>query len=102
MTETTDRLLRVIPGGAHTYSRGYDVYPVNAPDLMARGQGCRAWSQGGTEYVDLSMALASVSIGYAESVIDEAAIAQIRNGNTASRPSVGPGGRYYSTANELR
>lgn len=88
MTDTTDRLLRVIPGGAHTYSRGYDVYPVNAPDLIARGQGCRAWSQKGTEYVDLSMALASVSIGYAEKAIDEAAIAQIRNGNTASRPSV--------------
>lgn len=88
MTQTTDRLLRVIPGGAHTYSRGNDVYPVNAPDLMARGKGCRTWSQDGTEYVDLSMALASVGIGYAESVVDEAAMAQIRNGNTASRPSV--------------
>lgn len=26
-----DRLLKVIPGGAHTYSRGYDQFPSNAP-----------------------------------------------------------------------
>ena len=26
-----DRLLKAIPGGAHTYSRGFDQYPANAP-----------------------------------------------------------------------
>ncbi|MCH2132785.1 MAG: glutamate-1-semialdehyde 2,1-aminomutase [Phycisphaerales bacterium] len=88
MAEMRDRLLRVIPGGAHTYSRGFDVYPSNAPDVMVRGKGCRAWSADDREFVDLAMALASVGIGYAEEAIDEAAIAQIRNGNTASRPSL--------------
>jgi len=33
------RLLRAIPGGAHTYSRGYDQYPVNAPEILKSGKG---------------------------------------------------------------
>lgn len=81
------QLLNLIPGGAHTYSRGFDVYPANAPDLMVRGKGCRSWSADGREFIDMVMALASVSIGFAEDEIDEAAIEQIRRGNTASRPS---------------
>ncbi len=86
-SDRRERLLKLIPGGAHTYSRGFDVYPANAPDLMARGSGCRAWDADGREFIDLGMALASVNIGYAEQEIDEAAIEQIRRGNTASRPS---------------
>ena len=29
-----ERLLRAIPGGAHTYSRGFDQYPLNAPQIL--------------------------------------------------------------------
>ncbi|MAB87018.1 MAG: glutamate-1-semialdehyde 2,1-aminomutase [Rhodobacteraceae bacterium] len=86
-TDHRTRLLNAIPGGAHTYSRGFDTYPSNAPDLMVRGKGCRSWSADGREFVDTVMALASVSIGFAEDEIDEAAIEQIRRGNTTSRPS---------------
>ena len=32
----SERLHRVIPGGAHTYSRGDDQYPVNAPRILER------------------------------------------------------------------
>ena len=72
--------------GAHTYSRGLDRYPSNMPDLMVRGKGCRSWSADGREFVDTVMALAC-HIGFAEDEIDEAAIEQIRRGNTTSRPS---------------
>ena len=30
----SERLHRVIPGGAHTYSRGDDQYPANAPEIL--------------------------------------------------------------------
>ena len=31
-----EKLERLIPGGAHTYSRGSDQYPSNAPSLVAK------------------------------------------------------------------
>ena len=35
----TKKLLKVIPGGAHTYSRGADTFPSNAPAILDRGKG---------------------------------------------------------------
>ena len=35
----TKALLKVIPGGAHTYSRGADQYPLNAPSILSKGKG---------------------------------------------------------------
>lgn len=82
-----ERLLRAIPGGAHTYSRGYDQYPVNAPQILERGKGAYIFNQDGRKFLDYGMALRAVNLGYAESEIDEAAIKQIRNGNNLTRPS---------------
>jgi glutamate-1-semialdehyde 2,1-aminomutase len=86
--EFKSRLLRVIPGGAHTYSRGYDQYPENAPQIMRRGKGVYTYDQDNQEYLDYGMALRAVNIGYAEDEIDDAACAQIRQGNNLTRPSM--------------
>lgn len=83
-----DRLLRSIPGGAHTYSRGYDQYPENAPQILARGKGCYVFDQDNRRLLDYGMALRAVNIGYAEDEIDAAAFRQIQNGNNLTRPSV--------------
>jgi glutamate-1-semialdehyde 2,1-aminomutase len=83
-----ERLLKVIPGGAHTYSRGYDQYPSNAPKILTRGKGPYIFDHEGTKYLDYGMALRAVNIGYAEDEIDSAAISQIRNGNNLTRPSM--------------
>lgn len=88
MSEYSKRLNAVIPGGAHTYSRGDDQYPSNAPPILARGKGAYVWDAEGTRLLDYGMALRAVNIGYAEDAIDEAAIAQIRNGNNLTRPSL--------------
>ncbi len=82
------RLLRVIPGGAHTYSRGFDQFPVNAPPILARGQGAYVFDAAGQRYLDYGMALRAVNVGYAEPEINAAAIAQIENGNNLTRPSL--------------
>ncbi len=42
-----DRLLKVIPGGAHTYSRGYDQYPQNAPQILKKGVGAYVYACAG-------------------------------------------------------
>lgn len=83
-----DRLLRAIPGGAHTYSRGFDQYPANAPQILRRGKGAYIYDDQENEFLDYGMALRAVSLGYAEDAIDEAAIRQIRNGNNLTRPSL--------------
>src|SRR5258706_6428566 len=83
-----ERLLRAIPGGAHTYSRGYDQYSANAPQILSRGEGAYVYDPEGNKFLDYGMALRAVAIGYAEDEISEAAIAQIRNGNNLTRPSM--------------
>lgn len=82
------RLLNVIPGGAHTYSRGYDQYPENAPQILVRGKGAYTYDTQGMEFLDYGMALRAVNIGYAEDEIDQAAFAQIKNGNNLTRASI--------------
>ena len=83
-----ERLLKAIPGGAHTYSRGYDQYPSNAPQILTRGKGAYIYDPQGNKYLDYGMALRAVNIGYSEDEIDAAAIEQIKNGNNLTRPSM--------------
>src|SRR3546814_1195961 len=83
-----ERLLKAIPVGAHTYSRGYDQYPTNAPQILGGGKGAYVFDPDGKRYLDYGMALRAVNIGYAEDEIDEAAIKQIRLGNNLTRPSM--------------
>lgn len=83
-----ERLLKVIPGGAHTYSRGYDQHPSNAPQILSRGKGAYIYDSEGVEYLDYGMALRAVNIGYSEDEIDKAASDQIKNGNNLTLPSM--------------
>lgn len=78
---------RYIPGGAHTYSRGDDQYPINAPRVMKRGQGAYAWDVDGNKFLDFGMALRSVTVGYNYERISRAAIEQIGFGNNLTRAS---------------
>jgi glutamate-1-semialdehyde 2,1-aminomutase len=48
----SERLNRVIPGGAHTYSRGDDQHPSNAPPILTGGKGSQVWSPDGREFLD--------------------------------------------------
>lgn len=88
MDNYSKRLNAVIPGGAHTYSRGDDQYPSNAPQILAGGKGAYVFDSEGRRYLDYGMALRAVNIGYAEDEIDAAAIEQIKNGNNLTRPSM--------------
>jgi glutamate-1-semialdehyde aminotransferase len=78
---------RFIPGGAHTYSRGDDQYPMLAPAAITHGRGGRVWDIDGNEYVDCSMALGSVSLGYAYGPVLDAVRAQLELGAGFQRPA---------------
>lgn len=82
------RLLNAIPGGAHTYSRGFDQYPSNAPQILKRGKGAYVFDQNENKYLDYGMALRAVNLGYANEQINKAAFQQIEYGNNLTRPSM--------------
>jgi glutamate-1-semialdehyde 2,1-aminomutase len=82
-----DRLLKVIPGGAHTYSRGFDQFPNNVPQIMERGEGAYIWDPEGRRYLDYGMALRAVTLGYGYPSVAEAACREIMKGNNLSRAS---------------
>ena len=86
--KSTKRLLKVIPGGSHTYSRGADTFPSNAPAILDRGKGVYIFDKNGKKYLDYGMGLRSVNVGYAENSINNAAISGIKKGNNLTRPSV--------------
>jgi len=83
-----DRLLKAIPGGAHTYSRGYDQYPINAPQILKRGKGAYIYDENEKEFLDYGMALRAVNLGYANEIINKAALEQMEFGNNLTRASL--------------
>lgn len=83
-----DRLHAVIPGGAHTYSRGDDQYPSNAPSILDRGEGAYVWDAAGNRYLDYGMALRAVTLGYAHERVNQAALRGMAKGNNLTRASV--------------
>ena len=86
--ELRKKIHSLIPGGGHTYSRGDDQFPENAPALLVKGKGAYVWGSDGKKYLDYGMGLRSVTIGYAQPEIDDAAIAEIRKGNSLTRASM--------------
>jgi glutamate-1-semialdehyde 2,1-aminomutase len=83
-----ERLHRAIPGGAHTYAKGDDQYPAEAPAVLVRGEGCRVWDTEGNVYVEYGSGLRSVTLGHAYAPVVEAAAAALRDGANFLRPSM--------------
>jgi glutamate-1-semialdehyde 2,1-aminomutase len=81
------RLARVIPGGAHTYSRGDDQFPSNAPEILSHGAGAYVYDIQGQRFLDYGMGLRSVTLGYAFSPVIEAAAREMGKGNSLTRAS---------------
>jgi glutamate-1-semialdehyde 2,1-aminomutase len=60
-----ERAQRLIPAGCHTYPKGEDQYPENAPAYLVRGKGCRVWDGKGNAYIEYGMGLRAVILGHA-------------------------------------
>ena len=79
---------RLIPGGAHTYSKGDDQFPVKSPAAITHGKGAYCWDVDGNKYLDTLMGLTSVSLGHAYEPVIERVIEEVRKGVNFSRPSI--------------
>ena len=78
---------RLIPGGSHTYAKGDDQYPEQAPGFIVRGKGCHVWDLDGNEYIEYGMGLRAVTLGHAFDPVVEAAYKQMQLGTNFSRPA---------------
>ena len=81
------RLAAVVPGGSHTYAKGADQYPANAPGVIERGAGCHVWDADGNEFIEYGMGLRAVTLGHAYPPVVEAVTAALANGTNFTRPS---------------
>ncbi|KXF79506.1 glutamate-1-semialdehyde 2,1-aminomutase [Paramesorhizobium deserti] len=89
--ENSDRLRRkahsLIPGGAHTYAKGDDQYPVLSPGFIRRGAGSHVWDADGNEYIEYGMGNRAVGLGHAYPPVIKAAEEALRNGCNFTRPA---------------
>lgn len=76
-----------IPGGAHTYAKGDDQYPVLSPGFIAKGNGSHVWDVDGNEYIEYGMGNRSVGLGHAYPPVLEAAMRQLQLGCNFTRPA---------------
>ncbi len=80
-----ERARQVIPAGTQTFSKGPDqLAPGFGPKFLVRGQGSRVWDVDGNEYVDLTMGLLPLILGYSHPLVDEAVRRQLSDGSTFS------------------
>lgn len=77
----------LIPGGAHTYAKGDDQFPVNSPGFIARGHGSHVWDVEGREYIEFGMGLRAVGLGHAYPSVIAAAARELERGINFTRPS---------------
>jgi glutamate-1-semialdehyde 2,1-aminomutase len=77
----------LIPGGAHTYSKGDDQFPQLAPAAIDRGKGAWLWDVDGNKFLDCSMGLTSVTLGHAFEPVLDRVKAELDKGVNFQRPS---------------
>ena len=77
----------LIPGGAQTGSKAASNWVGGVvPTHLQRGDGAHVWDVDGNEYLDYTMALGPVSLGYNHPEVDDAVRRQVEDGPTFTLP----------------
>lgn len=80
---------KLIPGYSQTFSKGPSQFVQGvAPVYLERGKGSRVWDVDGNDYLDFTMGLGAVLLGYADDRVAEVIAAQAKQGTifTLSHP----------------
>jgi glutamate-1-semialdehyde 2,1-aminomutase len=86
--QIAEQLLRAVPGGSHTYAKGFDQYPERSPGVIARGLGCHVWDADGNEFLEYGMGLRAVTLGHAYQPVVDAVRESLSLGTNFTRPAV--------------
>ena len=86
--EVFDRAKKVIPKGIYGHL-GINVHwpQESFPPFSGKAEGAYFWDTDGNRYLDFMCAYGPSILGYCDPEVDNAGIAEIRKGNTISRPS---------------
>jgi len=92
MLEKSSKMLskakKLIPGASQTFSKGPSQFVQGvAPNFLHRGEGCHVYDLDENEFIDPTMALGSVILGYDYPAVKEAIIKQLQKGSIFSLPS---------------
>lgn len=80
-----ERAERRIPCATQTLAKGPGQYVRGvAPVYLQRGSGSHVWDVDGNEYIDLTMGVGPVVLGYTHPVVDQAIRRQLEDGITFS------------------
>lgn len=83
--ELYNRALGLIPAVTQTLAKGPSQHVKGvAPKYLRSGKGCRVTDVDGNEYIDYTMAVGPLSLGYCWPAVDEAIRAQLADGITFS------------------
>jgi glutamate-1-semialdehyde 2,1-aminomutase len=88
--EFFSRAASVIPGGIYGHYSPAPLIPAtDYPFYTAQAEGARFRDVDGNEFIDYMCAFGPMIQGYQNSVVDQAAVEQLRSGNlTTGAPSV--------------
>ena len=78
----------LIPGGAHTYSKGDDQFPLRSPAAITHGKGAYVWDLDGNMFLDCSLGLSTVSLGHAYEPVLKRVKEELDKGANFQRPAV--------------
>jgi glutamate-1-semialdehyde aminotransferase len=68
----------LIPAGTQTLAKGPTQYVDGvAPKYLVRGQGARVWDVDGNEFIDMTMAVGPLVLGYQYPAVDRAISEQL-------------------------
>jgi glutamate-1-semialdehyde aminotransferase/spore coat polysaccharide biosynthesis protein SpsF (cytidylyltransferase family) len=80
------RAKRIIPGGNDFFSKRPDLFlPSGWPTYYDKAKGCLIWDMDGNQYLDMSiMGIGTNSLGYSNSIIDNAVIEAVQKSNMST------------------
>lgn len=70
--------------GASTFSKSIYRFPETYPQFIKKAHGCTVEDINGIKYTDFVSALGAISLGYTNSLVDNAVISQMNKGNIFS------------------
>ncbi len=80
-----ERAQRLIPAGTQTLAKGPSQFVGGlAPKYLSHGRGAWVWDVDGNAYLDYSMGVGPLVLGYAHPTVDDAIRAQLQDGITFS------------------
>jgi glutamate-1-semialdehyde 2,1-aminomutase len=82
-----ERARTLIPGGAHTYAKGFDQFPTATPPFLVRGKGCHVWDADGRELIEYGMGMRAVTLGHACPPVLAAVKTMLDHGTNFTRPA---------------